>query len=78
MDLLIPLDLTGHFEISKKFRNVGGLFEGDKPPSRVTAEQSACPARERAPFCVFHTGRWDCAVPEGRRDSMENLATEGS
>jgi hypothetical protein len=23
-----------------------GLFEGGKPPSRVTAKQSACPARE--------------------------------
>jgi len=38
------------------------LFEGGKPPSKLTAEQSACPARacparELALFCVFRTGR---------------------
>jgi len=32
----------------------------------VTTEQSACPARELAPFCVFRTGRQDCGAPEGQ------------
>ena len=45
---------------------MSGMFEGGKPPSRVTAKQSACPAREQAPFCVFRTGRQDCGAPEGR------------
>jgi len=43
------------------------MFKGGKPTSRVTVEQSACPARELAPFCVFRTGRQDCGAPEVER-----------
>jgi len=51
--------------VSEFLRNseIPGLFEEDMPPPRVTAEQSACPAREQAPFCVFRTGRQDCEAP---------------
>jgi hypothetical protein len=42
---------------------IGRATEMGKPPSRVTAEQFACPARELAPFCVLRTGRQDCGAP---------------
>ena len=53
------------FNVSEFLRNseIPGLFEEDMSPPRVRAEQSACPAREQAPFCVFRTGRQDCKAP---------------
>ncbi len=48
------------------------------PPSRVRAEQSACPARELAPFCMFCTGRQDCGTPEGQEPLWRTLRPKGA